>query len=46
MRQEAMLWWGELDNKNKVKYCPIFFKGRNHYSLTGREIEIIFKRIS
>lgn len=40
-RQIAMKWWNELAPDDKERYTQLFFKGRSHNTLTGREIQMI-----
>lgn len=46
-RQKAMKWWNSLkqnlDDKSKYSLGYKYFD-RHHMSLTGREIEIIYKK--
>lgn len=42
IRKKAMTWWNTADNKNKEVLCRVYYRGRNHSSLTGREIEQIW----
>lgn len=44
-RAEAMEWWNKLGNKDKDRLQREYDINRNYTSLTGREIEGIYKQV-
>lgn len=42
-RSDAIEWWNALDMKQKTSLARKHFLDRNMFTLTGREIENIFK---
>lgn len=42
-RSEAIEWWNALEMKQKYSLASKHFPDRNMFTLTGREIENIFK---
>lgn len=42
-RSEAIFWWNQLDMSQKMHLAKKHFPDRNPFTLTGREIENIFK---
>lgn len=49
MREQAMLWWNELGSDTKTLICDthpeLIGSIRRHETLTGREIEQLYKSI-
>ena len=44
MRQKAIAWWNTLSDRDKADATRMVISDkRSHKSLTGREIEIIYK---
>jgi len=42
-RIASLSWWNKLDTDVKVELCKQYFDDRVLYSLTGREIQIIWE---
>lgn len=42
-RISALSWWDKLDTNVKIELCKQYFDDRLLYSLTGREIQIIWE---
>lgn len=42
-RQKALSWWRSIIDNRKQNYSSYYFN-RNWQSLTGREIEVIYKK--
>lgn len=45
-RSEALQWWNALDMKQKTQIAKTYYPDRNLFTLTGREIENIFKMVT
>ncbi len=41
-RRQAMVWWMHLADTTKQDLTDLYYEGRSHESLTGREIEKIW----
>lgn len=41
-REKALLWWKHTTLAEKMRLTESYYKGRQHSTLTGREIEAIW----
>ena len=44
-RSEAMIWWKAISWASKASHTEVYYPGRMPDSLTGREIEKMYKLI-
>lgn len=42
-RKDALKWWNKIQENDRILFSHNYYKGRPHTSLTGREIEKIWK---
>jgi hypothetical protein len=45
-RSQALEWWNALSMKEKTSLAKGYYPDRNLFTLTGREIEKIFKLVT
>ena len=45
MRRDAIEWWDTLDSISKLKWTTHYYTQRSPSSLTGREIEIMYRDV-